>query len=249
MASKDRLPIFATRMALNQLRLSLKGAETGRNLLKKKADALTSKFRALLRVIKDMKEAMGKQMKEAQFSLASARYSADENMSHMVLQSTGDATFKITRKTENVYGVHLPTFVSVNEKENAAAEMRGLGRGGQRIKKCQDTFIKTLKSLIELASLQTTFVTLDEVIKITNRRVNAIEFVIMPRYANTIAYIEEELDERDREDFYRLKKIQDKKSAAVAKQQKEQARWLEEHPDYDEKNLVEDDTAENLRLF
>jgi V-type H+-transporting ATPase subunit D len=82
---------------------------------------------------------------------------------------------------------------------------------------------------VELASLQTSFVTLDEVIKITNRRVNAIEhgkepsyffssfnihelslldLVIIPRIDRTLAYIISELDELEREEFYRLKKIQ-----------------------------------------
>ncbi len=51
---------------------------------------------------------------------------------------------------------------------------------------------------------QTAFVTLDEVIKITNRRVNAIEHVVKPRYERTIAYIITELDEREREEFYRF---------------------------------------------
>lgn len=51
--------------------------------------------------------------------------------------------------------------------------------------------------------LQTAFITLDEVIKITNRRVNAIEHVVKPRYERTIAYIITELDEREREEFYR----------------------------------------------
>lgn len=45
--------------------------------------------------------------------------------------------------------------------------------------------------------------TLDEVIKITNRRVNAIENVVMPKLENTISYITTELDEGEREDFYR----------------------------------------------
>lgn len=52
--------------------------------------------------------------------------------------------------------------------------------------------------------LQTAFVILDEVIKLTNRRVNAIEHVIIPRYENTIKYILSELDEQDREEFFRL---------------------------------------------
>ena len=46
---------------------------------------------------------------------------------------------------------------------------------------------------MELASLQTSFITLDEVIKTTNRRVNAIEHVIIPRIERTLAYIISEL--------------------------------------------------------
>ena len=52
---------------------------------------------------------------------------------------------------------------------------------------------------------------LDDVIRITNRRVNAIEHVVLPRLENTIKYINSELDEMDREEFFRLKKIQSKK--------------------------------------
>lgn len=58
---------------------------------------------------------------------------------------------------------------------------------------------------------QTAFVILDEVIRMTNRRVNAIEHVIIPRLENTISYITSELDEMDREEFFRLKKVQAKK--------------------------------------
>jgi len=45
----------------------------------------------------------------------------------------------------------------------------------------------------------------------TNRRVNALEHVVIPRLENTISYINSELDEMDREEFFRLKKIQGKK--------------------------------------
>jgi len=60
-------------------------------------------------------------------------------------------------------------------------------------------------------SVQTAFVILDEVIKVVNRRVNAIEHVIIPRTENTIKYINSELDELDREEFYRLKKVKNNK--------------------------------------
>jgi V-type H+-transporting ATPase subunit D len=57
-------------------------------------------------------------------------------------------------------------------------------------------------------------VTIDRVIKVTNRRVNALEFVVIPAIEDTIKWIEGELDELDREDFYRLKCVQDKKLEA-----------------------------------
>ena len=59
--------------------------------------------------------------------------------------------------------------------------MLGLTGGGQAIAKCKDRFSKFLKTLIDIASLQTQFITLDEVIKVTNRRVNALEYVVIPR--------------------------------------------------------------------
>ena len=64
---------------------------------------------------------------------------------------------------------------------------------------------------MKLAGLQTSFLLLDEAIKVTNRRVNALENVIVPKLDNTVKYILAELDEMDREEFFRLKKVQDKK--------------------------------------
>ena len=65
--------------------------------------------------------------------------------------------------------------------------------------------------MVELASLQTAFLTLDQAIKTTNRRVNALENVVTPRLENTVSYIKGELDELEREEFFRLKKVQAKK--------------------------------------
>ena len=65
--------------------------------------------------------------------------------------------------------------------------------------------------MVQIATLQTQFKTLDHALKMTNRRVNALEFVLIPKINEIIAYIKDELDEIDREDFVRLKKTQDNK--------------------------------------
>lgn len=71
-------------------------------------------------------------------------------------------------------GVTLPIFESYQDGSDTY-ELAGLARGGQQLAKLKKNFQSAVKLLVELASLQTSFVTLDEVIKITNRRVNAIE--------------------------------------------------------------------------
>ena len=58
--------------------------------------------------------------------------------------------------------------------------------------------------------------TLDIALKVTNRRVNALEFVMIPRIKGIIDFIERELDEESREDFFRLKKVTDNKKIAKA---------------------------------
>lgn len=63
---------------------------------------------------------------------------------------------------------------------------------------CKALYIKSIEVFVEHASLQTLFVTFDDSIKTTNRRVNALENVLKPRLENTIVYIKGELDELER---------------------------------------------------
>ncbi|RKP05873.1 ATP synthase subunit D-domain-containing protein [Thamnocephalis sphaerospora] len=208
MASNAQRP-FPTRMALTVVKSKLKGAQNGHSLLKRKSDALTKRFRDILKQIGEAKDKMGRIMQNASFSLAEVNYTAGD-ISYQVRESVGAAQLQVRSRQENVSGVMLPAF-EVFHTGVDAFELTGLGRGGQHVQRSKEVYISAVKALAEIASLQTAFVILDEVIKATNRRVNAIEHVIIPRLEGTIKYIISELDEQDREEFFRLKKIQTKK--------------------------------------
>lgn len=79
------------------------------------------------------------------------------------------------------------------------------------VSSCTFSITHHITPSFRLASLQTSFVTLDEALKVTNRRVNALENVTIPKIEGTLAYIGRELDELEREDFTRLKLVQGKK--------------------------------------
>lgn len=236
---KDRLNVFPSRMAQTIMKARLKGAQKGHSLLKKKSDALTFRFRQILKKIVDTKVLMGDVMKEASFSLAEAKF-ATGDFNHLVLQNANKAQIKVRSKKDNVAGVNLPIFEHYTDGTDSY-ELTGLSRGGQQIDKLKKNYAKAIELLVELASLQTSFVTLDEVIKITNRRVNAIEHVIIPKIEATLTYIITELDEREREEFYRLKKIQQKKKEIRAEKEKLLAKMKAEGVDTEPANLLEDE--------
>lgn len=218
----NREQVFPTRMTLSVMKGKLKGAQQGHSLLKRKSEALTKRFRDITQRIDDAKRKMGRVMQTAAFSLAEVQYATGDNISYQVQESVQRARFQVKAKQENVSGVYLPTFDSHINEEINDFKMTGLGRGGQQVQKAKVVYTKAVETLVELASLQTAFIILDEVIKVTNRRVNAIEHVIIPRTENTISYINSELDELDREEFYRLKKVQEKKQIAVAAEEEEE---------------------------
>jgi len=210
--SGARLNVVPTVTVLAQIKLRLIGANKGHGLLKKKADALTLRFRQLLKEILDCKTQMGETMKASYFALTEVKYAAGDGVRHTVRDSVGKASVKVTSQTDNVAGVKIPKFQQQVEG-NAASnmELTGLGKGGAQVQECRKSFLTSLELLIQLASLQTSFLTLDAAIKTTNRRVNALENVVIPRLDNTITYIKGELDELEREEFFRLKKVQGKK--------------------------------------
>ncbi|KAJ6119717.1 V-type ATPase subunit D [Penicillium sp. IBT 18751x] len=248
-----REPVFPTRQSLGLMKSKLKGAEIGHSLLKRKSEALTkyvssklndvSELAEITRRIDEAKQKMGRVMQIAAFSLAEVSYAVGGDIGYQIQESAKQARFRVRAKHENVSGVFLPQFESHTETAINDFGLTGLGKGGQQIQRCRETYARAVETLVELASLQTAFLILDEVIKVVNRRdmesletnsVTASEHVIIPRTENTIkcSYyhssssnvapshpntdINSELDELDREEFYRLKKVSGKKQRDVA---------------------------------
>ena len=210
-------------------------------------------------------------MQIAAFSLAEVTYAVGGDIGYQIQESAKSARFRVRTRQENVSGVFLPQFESFTTEGNNDFGLTGLGKGGQQVQRCRETYARAVETLVELASLQTAFVILDEVIKVVNRRVNAMqvpvfpffvfvyetdwisEHVIIPRTENTIKYINSELDELDREEFYRLKKVSNKKErdAAAAeiersKQQKRESDKENEEKDSATKDLLGNQDNEDV---
>mmetsp|Transcript_42576 Transcript_42576/g.85445 ORF Transcript_42576/g.85445 Transcript_42576/m.85445 type:complete len:253 (-) Transcript_42576:610-1368(-) len=221
-----RLAVFPTRQNLQVMKVKLTGAKKGHSLLKKKADALTMRLRLLLKDILQAKEDMGSAFKDGNFALAEVKYAAGD-IKPMVIESVGQAQKRVEIRIDNIAGVKVPVFKAIDTGA-ALADYTGLSKGGQQVAKARTTFAKAVDVLVKLATLQSSFMILDEAIKVTSRRVNALDTVVIPKITNTVEYIKSELDELEREEFFRLKRSQDKKKEDLAKKKAEKLKLMAE---------------------
>ena len=150
----------------------------------------------------------------AYFSLTQAEYAAG-NFKQKVAEGSMTARVRVGAGVDNVAGVKLPVFTKFETGAAADNQSLGLVGGGKKIVAVREKFTVMLDLLIKLASLQTSFQTLDEALKVTNRRANALENVTIPRIEGILSYIGRELDELEREDFTRLKLVQSKKEDEI----------------------------------
>lgn len=177
---------------------------------------LQVKFRDYAKSIAETKSNMATDASAAYFSLTQAEYAAG-NFKQKVAEGSMTARVRIGAGVDNVAGVKLPVFTKYETGAAADNQSLGLVGGGKKIVSVRDKFTVMLEMLIKLASLQTSFQTLDEALKVTNRRVNALENVTIPKIEDVLSYISRELDELEREDFTRLKMMQGKKEEEAKK--------------------------------
>eukprot|EP00796_Vickermania_ingenoplastis_P005562 gene5562-4015_t len=223
--SSNRYPALPSRMSLITFQQRLTGAEKGHSLLKKKADALALRYRHVMAELYKAKMEAADQIKGSYFTITQAQFIAGD-ISLAVTESLKMPTYTMELHVDNIAGVQVPSFQPQNEMQNMPTvvgkrgEQRvssptfigaGMGKGGEQIKAARTAFVQTLSLLVKISSLQASWVTLDLAQKVTNRRVNALEKVVIPRVQNTLSYITSELDEQEREEFFRLKLVKKKK--------------------------------------
>jgi len=217
MSANTRYQALPSRMSLITFKTRLTGATKGHSLLKKKADALVRRHRDIQRILWDEKKQMVPQMKKSQFAVTSAVFVAGD-ISFAVQESLKIPAFKTSVRVENIAGVPVPTLTTDTLHDDTfKTSISGLGKGGELLKMARISYRETLGMLVKIASLQVAWVTLEVAMKVANRRVNALEKVVIPKIKGTIAYISSELDELEREEFFRLKMVQKKKKQAVAR--------------------------------
>ncbi len=193
-----------TRMELLSIKKKKMLAKKGDEILTKKRDALVSEF---FDIIKERSAAR----KEAFDALEKARkmvIKAEMTIGSSELMSLAMAVperYDIDIRTENVMGVRLPRF-SANEK-NMGEPPYGLAGTNAYLDAAREEFSIALSKLIRLAEIESSTERMAGEIESTKRRVNALEYVFIPRLEATEKYISMQLDEREREDFFRRKRI------------------------------------------
>lgn len=214
----------ANRMTLQTFKARLNGAKKGHSLLKKKRDALKARFQQMLKEIVDAKLKVGEGLKDAAFCLAKAQYAnSGDDITSVVVERAKRASVTCKLTGDNVAGVSLPKFTCIHDPtKDSAIQTLGVAHGGAVVDRCRQEYLKAVKNTVRLASLQVAFKTLDEEIKMTSRRVNALEYVLIPRIVDICSYITSQMDEEAREEFFRVKKVVDKKKAKMLKEKAEQ---------------------------
>lgn len=97
---------------------------------------------------------MGRVMQIASFSLAEVTYAVGGDIGYQIQESAKQARFRVQAKQENVSGVFLPQFEAYTEQGINDFGLTGLGKGGQQVQRCRETYARAVETLVELASLQ-----------------------------------------------------------------------------------------------
>ncbi len=195
-----------TRMELIETKRKIKLSKSGYKLLKMKRDGLIMEFFELLPKVKDLRGQLSELYKDAMEKLAIAT-AADGKAA---LESAANCLNKapeVELSSKNIMGVVVPA-VNVTPVEKSL-EDRGYGLIGTsiRVDEAVHSFEKLAEMIILAAEGETTMKKLLDEIESTKRRVNALEFKVIPNLEEISKYISFRLEELERESIFGLKRI------------------------------------------
>ena len=199
-----KLDVAPTRSNLLKSRESLQLAQEGYDLLEQKREVLLME---LMQIVHDLRE-LERQMEEKSAEAFAALESALLSMGNEAVRWAALSVLKeqeITLLHRSVMGVPVATIQGVKD---IAAGLQASPEGtGPALDEVRQKFNDLVSIMYEWSEVEASVWRLAAEIRKTQRRVNALENIFIPQYESTVKAIEEVLEESDREEFIRKKKV------------------------------------------
>ena len=198
-----RLPVAPTRSNLLRIREALDLAQEGYEILDKKREVLTTELMHVAHDAAMLQERVWRMLAQAYRALDIARLSMGRERLEWAALSVNE-TVEARVRPRSVMGVVIPSV----EAHGAPPDMPyGLGNTPVALDEAAASFQRVITEIPPFSELMTTVWRLALELQKTQRRVNALQYIFIPQYRETIAYIESALEEREREEIFRLKRI------------------------------------------
>jgi V/A-type H+/Na+-transporting ATPase subunit D len=196
--------ISPTRINLIQTKKTLKLAESGREVLERKRDILLRELRNNIYDAEQAREDLLEELRKAYQSLREASMAkGSETIANVALGSTNKAEYLVDFRS--IMGVTVPVVAFQGETE--AKPDYGFANTNAELDRAFKQFYEVLKLLAHLAKAEGATFQIANDVRRTQRRVNALNHVLIPRYRSTAKWIELVLEEKEREEFVRTKRI------------------------------------------
>jgi V/A-type H+-transporting ATPase subunit D len=205
--AKDVKPTRKNLMAIKD-RIEL--SERGHDTLEKKRDGLIMEFMDILDQAQDVRSDLDGNYERAQRAINMAR-AMEGDVSVRGAAAALKEHPEITTQSLNIMGVVVPQIESSKVKKSLDERGYGLVGTSARIDEAADAYEELLETIILAAEVETAMKKMLTEIETTKRRVNALEFKLLPELNEGKEYIEQSLEEQEREEIFRLKKIKGKK--------------------------------------
>jgi len=204
--------ISPTRMNLLQRTTQLQVAQQGVDLLKRKRDALVADFFKIVRAALAARERLTAAARQAYVFLSLAK--AVEGKAR--LEAAANASRRdvlVDIEVRSVWGTKIPEVSVQGVRRTTLARGHNPTATSARTMESAAQFEELVEAVLQVAATETKLKKIGEEIKKTTRRVNALEQVVVPRIRGEIRYIAAVLEQRAREDVFRLKRIKKKLEA------------------------------------